>query len=112
MNKQDRIYSYEENEVMLYKMRALSSGFYAGAVRIGCHGFIEFTGLMNKYIDLCDAANKDGVDFNTTNVHHGTPLKVREHDIDYLAEKFECIFGTTLRANPKLAKQFFKKVMS
>jgi hypothetical protein len=97
---------------MLVDMRRLSSGFYYGAVQIGCHSFIEFCGLMNKYIDLCAATLKDGGDFNTANVHTGTSLVAAEHDIEYLAEKFECIFGTTLRANPKLADQFFKKVMA
>lgn len=84
---------------MLTKMQAVSSAFYAGAVRTGCHPFIEFTGLMNEYIQLCRAAMVQGEDFTETSVHgSGKPLPMQPHHRDYLNEKLECIYGTSLDA--------------
>jgi len=76
----------------------------------GCHAFIEFNGLMSKFVDICERAAKQGVSFPEANGHLGGSLPVEGHDIDYLAEKFECIFGPTLAANPELARRFIRKV--
>lgn len=64
-------YSREELETMLAGMRRASSAFYRDAARIGCHPFIEFAGLMNEYIKLCEIALARGVDFTETSVHGG-----------------------------------------
>jgi hypothetical protein len=64
-------FTKEEQQEMLRKMRVASSAFYNDATRIGCHPFIEFTGLMNEYIALCQLAMELGIDFTKTSVHGG-----------------------------------------
>lgn len=82
----------KERATALHYMRAASSQFYAAAVRIGNHPFIEFTGLMNEYIKCCDAAHKAGVDFTDCSAHSGLQLPMPPYAVDYVNEKLECIF--------------------
>ncbi len=82
----------EKNAQILKDMEAVSNEFYRRAVVIGCHPFIEFTGLMNEYIKVCAAAHKEGIDFTQCNTHTGKDLPMREHQVDYVNEKLECIF--------------------
>lgn len=79
-------------------MTDASNRFYARATRIGCHPFIEFTGLMNEYIKLCRNALERGIDFTETSVHGGKALPMQSYERDYLSEKLECIYGTSLEA--------------
>jgi hypothetical protein len=101
-------HSPQEREEMLRKMQTLSDNFYAAVIHTGCHPFIEFTGLMNKYIDLCRAAHKKGLDFAMANTHTGQALPVAPHDMAYLAEKLDCIFGPTLRSDPQSQAAFLR----
>lgn len=55
------------------------------------HAFIEFNGLLAKYVDICTRAAERGIDFTQANVHVGIQLPVEDHDVEYLAEKLECI---------------------
>jgi hypothetical protein len=90
----------EQRERMLEQMRAVSSGFYMQAVRIGCHPFIEFAGLMNEYIKCCAEAHKQGIDFTRCNAHTGHHLPMRPFEVKYVNEKLECIF--TGRTEPAM----------
>lgn len=103
------MYSEEERDEQIKKMRAVSDRFYSGAVHTNVHAFIEFCGFMNKFIDICRESSKAGVDFNESNTHTGSSLTVKSHDVEYLAEKFDCIFGPTLE-DPELRKVFLKKL--
>jgi hypothetical protein len=100
----DTIYSKEEREQILSMMRDASARFYRSAMTIGCHPFIEFTGLINEYIKLCQEAHDAGIDFTQSNTHTGQPLPMPEHSARYLGEKLDCIYGPSLRSNPELAK--------
>lgn len=82
-----------EREAALAKMRAASHDFYYAAIKIGVHPFIEFTGLMNEYIKLCEGAHKAGTDFTECNKHSGEELPMQPFEIDYMNEKLECIFN-------------------
>lgn len=82
----------EERLEMIAKMRITSKHFYAAAVAIGNHPFIEFTGLINEYISICERANAQGVDFTECNTHGDKDLPMAPHHIDYINEKLECIF--------------------
>ena len=93
---------------LVEKMRVASESMYWISITPGVHAFIEFGGMVSKYIDLCARAAEQGVDFTQANVHSGTTLPMEEHDAEYLAEKFECIFGPTLRANPAARKVFLR----
>lgn len=86
------MYSAAERLLMLCRMRAASSVFYAAAVKIGCHPFIEFTGLMNEYINCCETAHLDGIDFASCNTHVGQSLPMEPFQVGYVNEKLECIF--------------------
>lgn len=95
-------HSEAELREMIVKMRATSGTFYGGAVRTGNHAFIEFTGLMNEYIQLCERALAQGIDFTLLNTHSGLSLPMPEHCKRYLSEKLECIFT----GHDELAKKF------
>ena len=81
-----------ERQKMLEAMQAAANGFYAKAVHIGNHPFIEFAGLMNEYITACRGAAEKGVDFSMCSVHSGRTLPLHPHQVDYINEKLECIF--------------------
>lgn len=94
---------------MIRLMQAASSRFYSSAVHTGNHAFIEFTGLMNEYIKLCQDALAAGEDFTTTSVHTGKALPMAAYHAAYLGEKIGCIYGTALAA-PKLRAAFEEKL--
>lgn len=78
--------------VTLRRMREASAVFYGLAVQAGCHPFIEFAGLMNEYIQCCESAHKDGIDFAACNKHAGQHLPMPGYAVDYVNDKLECIF--------------------
>jgi hypothetical protein len=102
------MYNAEEREHQIVKMREISERFYWDATTAGVHAFIEFTGLMSKFIDVCSKAHQAGYDYNVCNTHtgHGLP-GVKEHDVAYMAEKLECIFGPTLN-DPRIRQAFLQ----
>lgn len=97
-------------EDALQKMSAVTSTFYRAAQQTGCHSFIEFCGLMNEYIKVCETTMHNGGDFLDANTHSDKPLMMHDYHARYLAEKFDCIFGPTLRANPS-AKAAFREAL-
>jgi hypothetical protein len=99
-------YSRAELEDMLTKMEAASSVFYGLAVRSGCHAFIEFTGLMNEFIKVCRQTMDAGIAFAFSNTHNDTPLVVHPYNMQYMAEKLDCIFGPVFRASPEMRDVF------
>jgi hypothetical protein len=87
-------------------LRLLSQRFYAlcfsSNVGTFCHSFLEFNGLISKYVDLLQDAAQQGADIAALNVHTGRPVpEVADHHWHYLAEKLECIFGPWLVTNPR-----------
>jgi hypothetical protein len=82
--------------------------FFNAGIGTHCHAFIEFNGVISKYVDLCQAAHTAGIDFTQSNEHTNTQLPAEEHDMHYLGEKLGCIFGPTLRSNPKLKWAFLR----
>ena len=78
------------------KMRIASSHFYGEAIHTGNHAFIEFTGLMNEYIVMCEASIHKDIDFTQANIHTGKALHFEEHHMRYLSEKFGCIYGAAI----------------
>lgn len=104
------VHTQDELREMVRKMSDTSALFYALAVTTGCHTFIEFCGLMNKYIDVCRRAAEAGIDFTQTSIHGGEKLPVERHDVDYLAEKFACIFGRTMASDPKIWARFQRAI--
>ena len=85
----------------LARMRAASAEFYGMATATGCHAFIEFAGLMNEMIKVCEHAQRDGLDWRNANTHSGIFLPFQEHQIAYLNEKLTCIFqGLSFASQP------------
>lgn len=80
-------------ECSLKLMRSASDNFYRAAVGTDNHAFIEFTGLLNEYIQACEMALANGQDFRHANKHTGEPLPLAPHMLDYLNEKLGCIFN-------------------
>jgi hypothetical protein len=84
--------------------------FFRAGIGTHAHAFIEFCGVLNKYVDLCRKAAEEGVDFTTANVHTGKSIPVEAHDMRYLAEKMKCIFGPMLAANTEARRAFFEEL--
>lgn len=82
--------------------------FFAAGVGTHAHALIEVNGLISKYIDICERAANQGIDFRNANDHSGHSLPVEEHDLQYLAEKLRCMFGPMLDANPKAKAAFLE----
>lgn len=86
------------------KLRNLNTQFYwmcfASKVGSEAHAFIEFNGLMSKYIDLLEKASEEGIDPSHVNEHCGVALPAETHDMQYLGEKLRCIFGPVIDSNP------------
>ena len=102
----DPSYNKEELQAITLKMREVANRVYPLLQSCNVHAFIEFNGLMQKYVDLCQRAADEGVDFVMFNTHNDKSFEVQEHDVVYMAEKFDCIFGPLFRKDPKLWKLF------
>lgn len=99
-------YTKEALKAKVAEMRQAADLIYRLLQRCEVHPFIEFNGFMPKYIDLCDREASKGNDFTMASTHNDKTLPMVAHDVVYLAEKFDCIFGPSFRANPELWKIF------
>ena len=82
-------------EEILEAMKAAANNYYREAICTNCHTFIEFTGLINEYIKICERnLNQRGVDVTKTSTHcPGEPrLQVEDWELDYINDKLGCIF--------------------
>ncbi len=79
---------------ILAAMKAASNNYYSEAITTNCHTFVEFTGLINEYIQICEKNLDQGVDFTKTSVHcPGEPrLHIEGWQLEYINEKLQCIF--------------------
>lgn len=107
-NVKSNNYSPEELATMLEKMKAVCQTFYWQAANTGCHTFIEFTGLMNEFIKVCEQSAAAGVDFANASTHTGKPLVVYTYNAAYIVEKLDCIFGPTIKSSPEVRAEFAK----
>lgn len=89
-------YTPEQRTAMLAKMREVAATYYGNSAASGCHALIEFTGLMNEFIRVCEKAHEQGIQFPFSNTHSGMPLPFEPHNLAYLAEKLDCIYGPSL----------------
>jgi len=109
-----------DDEVVRHKpeiirtLRALNEKFYwmCFVAKVGseAHAFIEFNGLMSKYVDLLARAAEQGIDPHLINEHSGVALPCEGHDMAYLGEKLRCIFGPVIDSNPE-ARAALKKAL-
>jgi hypothetical protein len=88
-----------ERDDALQRMGEAVNKFYGAAALIGNHPFLEFAGVMTAYIKSCERAHADGVDFTECNQHAGRQLPMEGFEVNYLAEKLDCIFGGRITAN-------------
>lgn len=102
-------YTLGEMREMIREMRKVNKAFYPMACSTGCHAFIEFCGLQGKFIDMCEDAMLQGVEFPLANQHNALPMPLHEHHAEYLGEKFGCIWGFAFTDNDKLRKAFEQK---
>lgn len=100
--------SKEELLRLVARMRAVSNAtydlFFTTGMGGDVHAFIEFCGVLSKYVDICERCAQQGIDFRHLNTHGNTALPVENHDMEYLGEKLDCIFGPALRSNPAAAQ--------
>lgn len=100
----------EELKETLQQMQKLSDDFYLRTIQLYCHPFIEFTGFLNQYIQMCRRTLESGVDFTELNGHSGRGLAMDEIDADYIFEKFNCIFGPSMQKVPNIVDIFTKSL--
>lgn len=82
-------------EEIVEAMKIASHNYYREAISTNCHTFIEFTGLINEYIKICERnLQQRGVDFTQTSVHSpGEPrLHIEGWELQYINDKLRCIF--------------------
>lgn len=95
---------------LVNKMQDVADSVYAMFFHTGmgaqAHAFLEFNGLLQKYVGICRSAAQVGIDFRHLNRHTGKALPIADHDVTYLVEKLDCIFGEALRSNERF-KQIF-----
>ena len=84
--------------------------FFRAGMGSEVHAFLEFNGLIAKYVQICQRCAADGIDFRHPNTHTGQAMPVEVHDMEYLGEKLACIFGPIIDANP-LARAALKKAL-
>lgn len=101
-------YTQEEQQEFITRMRAANNVIYNILRSVGVHAFIEHSGLMSKYIDIASATMQAGVDFMVSNTHSEGALVIEAHDMGYLTEKLDCIYGPTLRANKEAREAFLR----
>lgn len=108
-------YTQAELDDIVKNMEAVSERVYwhmfSSNIGGSCHAMMEFCGLMSMYVKLCRAASRKGIQFPFINTHSGTAIPMELHDVEYLAEKFDCIFGAFFKANPKAARLFAEKAL-
>ncbi len=96
--------SKEELRDLARRMRVVSNETYNLFFVLGMgsevHAFIEFCGVLSKYVDICERCAEQGIDFRFLNTHSGAGLPVEVHDMVYLGEKLDCILGPAIRSNP------------
>lgn len=95
----------EEHQKTITQLRQLNQEFYnacfSADVGTRAHSFIEFNGLMSKYIDLLALYAEQGIGPHEANEHHGVSLDIQDHHMRYLGDKLKCIFGPIIRNNPR-----------
>ena len=85
--------------------------FYAQAIMIGNHPFIEFNGLQREYIKCCLNAYEQGIDFTQCNTHTGQVLPMQSYEVDYANSKMECIFtGRSVLSENVKPKEYILKI--
>lgn len=100
-----------ELEGIISTMSEIVSRFYFSAVGVRNHPFIEWTGILNEYIRMCEQALFEGVDFTACHIHASGGLPVSPMNTDYIAEKVICIFGNSVRNNRELFEDFMATVL-
>jgi hypothetical protein len=93
---------------MLVRMKRITDAFYGRATGVGVHAFIEFCGLMNEFVQVCQEAHARGVNFTQANTHSGQELPFAPHHATYLAEKLNCIYGPSLLSNEANRQAFIQ----
>jgi hypothetical protein len=96
--KQELPHSPQTPKEILAAMKAASNNYYREAIATNCHTFIEFTGLINEYIKICERnLQQRGIDFTNTSVHADGPrLHIENWELNYINEKLCCIFPELL----------------
>jgi hypothetical protein len=105
-------YTLGEMRAFIKTMREVTEKFYwmcfSAGIGSSCHAYIEFAGLQAKFVDLCQAALDAGIEFPFANQHAKIPWPMELHHAEYLGEKFHCIYGFALAADPELRATFIK----
>lgn len=100
-----------EQRALIAKLRGTNEAFYwmlqahdCGSL---CHPFLEFCGLQSKYLDLLEESLWRGIEVGSASKHTGAPLALEAHHVEYLGEKFGCIYGFAFAGSPELRRAFW-----
>jgi hypothetical protein len=77
-----------------------ADAFYKSALSTDLHTWLELTGLMREMIKIYGAMLGEGVDPMCNSP------RPKKHNMNYIAEKLDCIFGEAMRSNPELVQAF------
>ena len=103
-----------DDERVSKTLGALVERFYWTCFHTGigskCHAFIEFNGVMSKYIELVRLAEAEGINPQRINQHLPLALRVDNHHLEYLGDKLRCIFAPFIRDNPEGAEALRRSI--
>jgi len=83
-------------------MEKAADVFYSMAQGTHVHQFLEVTGFMRELITMYRQALEAGIDFTDEE------LRPKPYQMAYIAEKFDCIFGTALAESPEARGAFLQ----
>ena len=90
------MYTREEQEKMIRVMKEISTRFYCDAAATGNFQFVQFTGLINEFVKICEETMKAGIDFNECTGAFGRELVIQPYNIEYIREKLLRIYGENI----------------
>ena len=67
----------------------LCRGYYAAAVRVGVHQFVEYTGIMREHVG---ALRREAASGSSVCSLYDAPI-YSGYEMRYIAEKLQCILG-------------------
>jgi len=90
----------KETKEYLNKIQENITSFYWVLFNLGVgerfHPMLEWCGVMSEYIKIHQALLDEGIDATNSDIHNGIGSKIPKYQLNYLAEKLNCIFSGML----------------
>jgi len=99
-SKKDQSNDLEFIERLRAQMEDLYKTLFQMNVGGRFHAFLEWCGVMNEHLNICEDMIRSGVPAFEMNRHTGNTPDIPGYRLTYMAEKMECIFDGLLEIKP------------